>query len=340
MVSFRVLGPVEAWTDEGRLELGGPRQVALLAFLLLHANQAVAADKVIDAVWGAERDGASKRLQTGVYRLRRALEPLDRDDVPRLRTVLGGYLFWVEPGELDAEVFAQRIRDGRRALDDGDAVRASELLADALSLWRGSPLAEVAFEDFAQPEIRRLEELRMSAVETKTEADLRLDRHAEVIGELEALLAEQPTRERLARQLMTALYRSGRQVDALKVYQQTRTHLVEQLGLEPGPTLAALQTQILDHAPSLQRGFDGRPVLPGSHRLRRGVPSPATPTIGREQELRDISALFDTSDSRLVTLTGPGRRWENAARRRGGTGTRAQLRTRSVLGGTGRSQPT
>ncbi len=191
-----------------------------MAFLLLNANRAVSADAVIDAVWGAEREGAGKRLQMGVSRLRKALAPLDGQDGPRLRTVAGGYLLSVAPGELDAEVFAERVREGRRALEHGDAAGASAVLSEALASWRGGPLAEVAFEEFAQAEIRRLEELRLVALETRIDADLQLGRHAELIAELESLLAREPTRERLAGQLMTALYRSGRPSDALEVYQR------------------------------------------------------------------------------------------------------------------------
>jgi DNA-binding SARP family transcriptional activator len=141
VTSFRVLGPVGAWTDERQLVLAGPLQVKLLAFFLLSANRAVSADAVIDAVWGAEREGAAKRLQMGVYRLRRALAPLDGPDGSRLRTVSSGYLMVVGPDELDAEVFAERVRDGRRVLQDGEPALASGLLAEALGLWRGPPLA-------------------------------------------------------------------------------------------------------------------------------------------------------------------------------------------------------
>jgi class 3 adenylate cyclase len=231
--------------------LGGPRQVALLAFLLVNANRALSSDTVIEAVWGGDRHSAGNRLQMGVLRLRRALAPLDGADGPRLRTVSGGYLLSVAPGELDAEVFAERLREGRRALEEGDAARASVLLAGALSLWRGLPLADVAFEDFAQAEIRHLEELRLVATETRIDADLQLGRDAELIAELEGLVAEQPTRERLVGQLMAALYRAGRQADALDVYQRTRTYLASELGLEPGPVLRSLQDQILGQDPAL-----------------------------------------------------------------------------------------
>ena len=313
------MGPVEAWADERRLMLGGPRQVKLLAFMLLHTNRRVSADAVIDAVWGSERDGAAKRLQMGVLRLRKALAPLDGPDGSRLRTVSGGYLLKIGPEEIDAEVFAGWVRDGRRVLEEGDPARASELLAGALGLWRGPPLAEVAFEDFAQAEIRRLEELRLVALEARIDADLQRGRHVELIPELEALLPGQPTREHLAGQLMTALYRADRQADALEVYQRTRAHLTEQLGLEPGLGLKALQAEILEQAPALSWGalleFDQDPSVSDRRVHYRGVgprqqisavPLPPTPTIGRVREVEAICRLLKSPDSRLVTLIGPG----------------------------------
>jgi DNA-binding SARP family transcriptional activator len=303
--AFRVLGPVEAWSDERRLVLGGPQQVKLLAFMLLNANRAVSADAVIDAVWGADRDGAAKRLQMGVLRLRKALAPLDVQNGSRLRTVSRGYLLSVAPGEMDADTFAKRVEEGRGALDAGDAARARELLSGALELWRGPPLAEVAFEDFAQAEIRRLEELRLEALESRVDADLQLGANTRLVGELQALLVEQPTRERVAGQLMLALYESGRQADALEVYQSTRARLADELGLEPGPALKKLQAEILEQSNSIAGS------APGLSELRASPPTsalqqPATPTIGREQEIGAVSRLLCRSDARLVSLVGPG----------------------------------
>ena len=327
MASFRVLGPVEAWTDERQLVLGGPQQVKLLAFLLLHTNRAVSADRLIDAVWGSERDGALKRLQMGVLRLRRALAPLDQQNGPRLRTVSGGYLLSVDPGELDTDVFAERVRNGRRALEDGDPARASKSLVEALGLWRSGPLAEVAFEDFAQVEIRRLEELRLVALETRIDADLQCGRHTELIPELEGLLAEHPARERLAGQLMIALYRSGRQAEALEVYQRTRTHLAEELGLEPGPALRALQTQVYGQSSELLRDELGLEPSSELREMERSVlnqhatvepqprlppaapvnlPVPATAFVGRRHELAELAAILRSGGTRLLTLTGAG----------------------------------
>ena len=317
---FRVLGPIEAWADEHPLVLGGPQQVKLLAFLLLNANRAVSADTVIDAVWGAERDGAAKRLQMGVLRLRRALAPLDAETGSRLRTVSGGYLLDVRVDELDAEVFAARVREGRRALEEGDSAHARETLEHALGLWRGPALAEIAFEDFAQGEIHRLEELRLSALGTRIDADLYLGRHAELIPELEQVLADQPTRERTAGQLMTALYRAGRQADALDVYHRTRSRLAEDLGLEPGPALRTLQDQVLSQDPALRQ-----PVLPGSDATgranagsrggdprvlvsvkRSNLPAPTSPLVGRAEELSLALELLAAPEVRLLTLLGPG----------------------------------
>jgi DNA-binding SARP family transcriptional activator len=259
-MNFRVLGSIEVWAGESRLPLGGRRQGALLAFFLVNANRPVSTDALIDAVWGSERAGADKRLQMAVARLRKALAPLEDGGDPVLRTVSGGYLFSVSSGELDAEVFEAGVRAGRRAFEAGEAEQAVDLLEGALGLWRGPVLAEVRFEDFAQGEIRRLEELRRSAFETLIDAELQLGHHSEVIAEVEEELAGDLTRERLVGQLMVALYRCGRQADALEVYQRTRVHLDQELGLEPGQELKALQVRILEQAPSLQAGraWDGR----------------------------------------------------------------------------------
>ena len=176
-----------------------------------------------------------------------------------------------------------------------------------MALWRGPALAEVAFEDFAQPEIRRLEEMRLEALEVRFEADLELGRHAQLVGELEALQAEHPARERAASQLMLALYRCGRQRDALEVYQRTRAHLATELGLEPGPALKALQAQILEQSPSLALGDDGAGGVVASARSRTApLPLPPTPIIGREREVEEVSGLLVDPAVRLVTLTGPG----------------------------------
>jgi tetratricopeptide (TPR) repeat protein len=211
----------------------------------------------------------------------------------------------VGPGELDADVFQARVQDGRRALDAGEPARAAEILRRALALWRGPPLAEVAYESFAQAEIRRLEELRLAALEARVDADLQLGRHAALIAELEALVVEYPTREGLAGQLMLALYRCGRQADALDTYQRARAHLAAELGLDPGPALKALQAQILEQSPSLELATPGTGAAAA---LGRGslepVGLPARPArlLGRAADTRALINLLGHHDVRLVTV--------------------------------------
>lgn len=314
MTTFRILGPIEAAVDDRPVAIGGPRQVMLFAFLLLRANRAVSSDVVGDAVWGPARSDSDNRLHMGIARLRKALEPISRGGRAPLRTVSGGYVLSVARGELDAEVFELGIRDGRYALDAGEAERASELFSRALGLWRGPALAEVAFEDFAQPEIRRLEELRLAAVEARADAELALGHHASLIAELEGLAVAQPARERLAGLLMLALYRSGRQADALEVYQHSRVHLVQQLGLEPGPALTALQVEILQHAPSLEltrlspynAGETSGLWAPVPMRVGGGLPVRSEALFGRERELDELSLLLLDPAAPLMTLTGTG----------------------------------
>jgi DNA-binding SARP family transcriptional activator len=271
-VEFRVLGPLEVERDGRLVALGGGQQRALLALLLLRANEPMSADRLVEELWGEPTPPrAVKRLQVAITRLRRALDVAGAgaSDESSLRTATGGYLLAVAPGALDADVFSARVEHGRRALEDGEPARAAELLREALALWRGPAMADVAYEPFAQAEIRRLDELRLAAFEARIEADLQLGHHAAQIGELETLVARHPTRERLAGQLMLALYRCDRQADALDAYQRIRTRLVGELGLEPGPALKALQAQILEQSPSLELRIE-EPYRPASER-----PSPA-----------------------------------------------------------------
>jgi DNA-binding SARP family transcriptional activator len=248
MVQFAILGPIELLAEGRRLPAGGPRQLALLAFLLLHANRAVSAEELHRALWGA-RPCVPKRVQMAIARLRKTLEPLNLG--PALRTVSGGYLLTVSTGLLDADVFEEQLRAGRVLLGNGDPAGASVVLAAALALWRGPALAEVAFEDFASPEIQRLEELHLEALERRIEADLALGRHAEVVGELQALSLEHPERERICELLMLALYRCGRQGEALDAYHRASARLAGELGLQPGPGLRSLQRDVLHHASRL-----------------------------------------------------------------------------------------
>ena len=264
MSAFRILGPVELWHAGERIPTSGPRQVALLAYLLLHSNRAVSREQLHEALWpGQEAAGAAKRVNVAVARLRAVLEPLRRDGggAPVLRTVTGGYVLAVAEGELDASVFAREVEHGRADLDDGRPGDASARLRAALALWVGPALADVANEDFAVAEVRRLDDLLLLARELRIEADLELGRHQDVTGELLRLSGEHPEREGLCRQLMLALYRSGRQSEALETYQRLRTHLSDELGLEPGPALKRMQQAILDQAPWLDRLRSGGPAI-------------------------------------------------------------------------------
>jgi DNA-binding SARP family transcriptional activator len=245
-MEFRILGPLEAWDSGREVSLGGPKPRALFAALLLHPNQVVAAERLIDELWGEDSpERAAAALRVNVSRLRKALPP----DV--LTTRSPGYVIRVEPDELDLHRFERLVDEGRSLLARGLAAEASERLCDALSLWRGPALADFAYESFAQAAIARLEEIRLAAVELRIEADLALGRHDELVGELEALVAEHPLRERLRRYLMMALYRSGRQAEALDAYQDARRALVDELGIDPSPALQELERAILRQDPAL-----------------------------------------------------------------------------------------
>ena len=247
VLEFRLLGPLEVWREGRPLRLGGERQRALLALLLLHANEVVPSEHLIEELFGDASDAGANALQVGVSRLRRLLGNgrASNGDGGVVVTRPPGYVLRVEPEQLDVALFERLLAHGRRALADGDAVFAGTTLREALALWRGPALADLALLEFAQPEIRRLEELRLSALMERIEADLALGRAGEVIPELEALVEANPLQERLRGQLMLALYRSGRQADALAVYRQTRELLREELGLEPSKALQELERSIL-----------------------------------------------------------------------------------------------
>jgi DNA-binding SARP family transcriptional activator len=245
-MEFRILGPLAVWDKGGEVSLGGPKPRALLAVLLLHANEVVSADRLIEELWGEDSpEHAADALRVNVSRLRKALPP----DV--LTTRSPGYVVQVEPDALDLRRFERLVEEGRSLLARDMAADASERLREALSLWRGPALADFAYESFAQSAIARLEEIRVAAVELRIDADLALGRHDELVGELEALVAEHPLRERLRRYLMTALYRSGRQADALEAYQDARRALVDGLGIAPSTALQELERAILRQDPSL-----------------------------------------------------------------------------------------
>ena len=261
-MDYRILGPLEVCDGDRTVELGGDKQRALLAVLLLHTGEVVSADRLIDDLWGERPPPAAlKALQAHVSRLRKALDTNAALEAGRdlsavaskavLVTRGHGYLLRVEPGELDLDCFREVVEEGRQALAAGDPREAARVLRLGLALWRGPPLADFTYEAFAQAAIAQLEELHLEAVEERVEADLALGRHDQLVGELTAVVERNPLRERLRAQLMLALYRCGRQAEALEVYQEFRRGLSEQLGLEPGPSLQQLELAILNSDPAL-----------------------------------------------------------------------------------------
>jgi DNA-binding SARP family transcriptional activator len=262
-VEFRILGPLEAREGGRPVALGGRKQRALLAVLLLHANEVVSRDRLIDALWGdVPPKSAADIVRVFVSRLRKTLEPrvVGNGAYRVLQTWPAGYLLAVEPNQLDVRRFESRLTEAGRARTDSNPVAAAELLREALALWRGPPLADFTYEPFAQGEIAHLEELRLAAVEERIDADLACGRHDDLVVELESLIREEPGRERLRGQLMLALYRSGRQAEALGVYRQTRETLVEELGIEPTPALRELEAGILRQDRNLDPPSAPRPT--------------------------------------------------------------------------------
>jgi YVTN family beta-propeller protein len=255
---YGILGPLEVRDGERAVALADGRQRLLLAVLLLHANQAVSSDRLIDALWGEAPPASAKgSLHNLVSGLRKALGNR------RLVTHGHGYLLQVADEELDARRFDALSTGGRAALAADQPERAAKLLRDALALWRGPAFGDLAYESALQDGAASLEERRLAAVDDRIDADLALGRHAELIAELDRLVAEHPLRERLRGQQMLALYRAGRQAHALSAYADARRHLVEQLGIEPGPVLRELERAVLEHDPALG-GAQALPPRPRS----------------------------------------------------------------------------
>ena len=301
-MDYRILGPLEAFDGERPLALGGVRQKAVLALLLLHPNEALSRDLIVDELWGENPPAtAVKVLQNCVSALRKEL-PGGADT---LRTVGGAYELRRTPDELDRDRFERLFAEGRAALSAGSNAEAAEQLRQALALWRGSALSDFSFEQFAQDEISRLEELHTAAIEERIEADLALGRHADLVAELEALVSRHPLRERLRGQLMIALYRSGRQAEALEAYRAARRALLAELGIEPGRALHELERAILAQDPVLEV-LPARPAVVPARPGRRA----ATPVLGRDDELAVLEAgLEDAVAGRgrlFVVVGGPG----------------------------------
>ena len=309
-MDFRILGPLEVHHDGRLLPLGGRRQRALLALLLLHANQVVSSDRLVEELWedGAPPEDAARTLQVTVSRLRKSLEPARaRGAVSSLlETRAPGYRVSLEPQSLDLHRFQALFADGQAARMAGEPERASKLLRHALALWRGAPLADLAYESFAQAETARLADLRVRALEERIQADLECGHGADLVAELERLAAEHPSRERLRAQLMLALYRAGRQAEALEAYRETRATLVEELGIEPGRELQDLHESILRQDPALQPQAASEPdTEPAQDEQEAAAASeaaaPGGSFVGRNREVAEFAgALQDALAGRAA----------------------------------------
>jgi WD40 repeat protein/DNA-binding SARP family transcriptional activator len=296
-VDFRLLGPLEVVSDGGdALSIGTGRKRALLALLVLRANELMTADRLVEELWGESPPPTAQRmLYNQVSALRRAL---GRNG--RLETQGSAYRLNVAPGERDVDRFEELVARARAEMH-ADPERAAAMLREALELWRGPPLSDLAYEPFAQTEIARLEDRRWAAFEARVEADLTLGRHADVVSELEAAIGDQPLREHLHRQLMLALYRCSRQAEALEAYRRARRTLVEQIGVEPGAELRALHEAILVQDPALD-------LPPGPDELPAPLEGGSPLLAGRDRELAELVALLaEACDGRggVVLVSGP-----------------------------------
>lgn len=309
-MQFRILGPLEVADGDGVVSLAGAQR-SLLALLLLSANEVVSADRLIEDLWGEDvPESGRTALQVRVSHLRKALGGARG----RIATLAPGYLLRVGRDELDLYGFERLVSEA----DGAEPVEAAAKLRAALGLWRGAPLVDLSYASFAQPAIRRLEELRLAALEKRIEADLELGRQADLVGELEMLVEEHPLREQLHAQLMLALYRCGRQADALAAYQNARRVLVEQLAIEPSAPLRRLEQAILRQEASLDLAAtvaaraglvatvseSSRPVPREERNASHNLPSQVSSFVGRERELSELRQLL--SSARVITLTGVG----------------------------------
>ncbi len=295
---FGVLGPLEVRADGEQLTIKGVKERRLLGLLLSRVNSVVPVDDIFEALWGTEPPpSAAKSVQVYAVRVRKMLEPDGRPAEGSLVSRRGaGYMLRAARDQVDALRFADLVTRAREAAGAGDI--AAQVLREALGLWRGSAYADFQDTFFGAAEAARLEEMRLAAVEARIDADLALGRHTEVIAELEALVREHPLRERLWAQLMIAFYRGGRQSDALLAFRRARGGLVEEIGVEPGPELQALETAVLAHDPALAAPDPrslGPPELPAG--------------------LRGIGPAFIGRDTALACLCGL---WADAERGRGG----------------------
>jgi predicted ATPase/DNA-binding SARP family transcriptional activator len=292
--AIRVLGPVEVVGDDGPLPLAAKHR-CVVAALLVAGGRSCSPDELVDALWGANPPASARKLvQVYISQLRRSLPPS-----VRIVTKHGSYALDVAPELVDAVRFERLLDESAAARREGNHALALSLVEQASRLWAGRAFGDVGYEGFLQPEVERLEELRLAALEERMDAQLALGRHAEALGEILALAAEHPLRERLHGQAMVALYRCGRQAEALEAFTALRGRLDDELGLEPGPELRELQRRILQQDPSLDvsgQAADGSP----------GLPQPPNRLVGRERELEALAALLAPHDARLIVLTGAG----------------------------------
>ncbi|MGE5764557.1 MAG: BTAD domain-containing putative transcriptional regulator [Mycobacterium leprae] len=304
-MELRILGPVAVVTEDGRsLTLGGAQQRAVVVLLALEPGHAVSRTALMDGIWGDDPpDMAANTLQVYVSQLRKSLGR------GMIRTVGSGYALGAAL-RVDQDRFSDLVGEGSRQLERGELKTAGETLQEALGLWRGPALADVAEFPFAQTEVARLEELRLAAIEQRIEADLACGRHRELVAELRALIAAHPFRERSYAQLMVALYRAGRQVDALRVYRDYRNRLDGELGLEPSAALQRLESDVLRQDPVL----DGPPPMPAAAVAGPPPTTPGSPPGNLPRTLSDLVGRDDTLErvldtlamARVVTLIGPG----------------------------------
>src|SRR4051812_48840601 len=272
-MDFNILGPLEVRSGEQNVTCKSAKQRLLLSVLVLNANEVVSSDQLIDVLWGDRPPETPKALQMHVSQLRKSLEP------GLLVTRPPGYELRVATGDVDLHRFETAVDEGRSALAAGRPADARRILQDALALWPGPPLADLTFEECLQADIARLEELRLTALEARADADLALGDHAGAIAGLERLASEHPARERIRGQLMLALYRSGRQAEALEVYRDTRRTLVDELGIEPGRELQELESRILAQDPGLE--------------AQSAQPASGDALLGRERELEQLRPVVD-----------------------------------------------
>jgi DNA-binding SARP family transcriptional activator len=317
---FGILGPLQVVGDDGReVAVGGRMPRALLVVLLLRPNEVITSDRLAEDLWAGEPPPSrTKGLQVHVSRLRHALaagrsDPHDE----RLVTTAGGYVLKVGPDELDATRCERLIAEARSLVAAGRIEESLAAFSAALELWRGTVLSDFQYDAFAQAEIARLGELRAAALEERIAVEVMLGREAQVLGELERLVREYPYRERLQGQLMLALYRAGRQAEALARYRAARSVLVDELGIEPSAELRQLHEAILAQDEALLTSDSFRPVVPAAgvgadveseaspaSRRHALLPTQATALIGRARELAELVEL--AGSHRLITLTGPG----------------------------------